>query len=92
MKASFFTNFVALILLISLVNGSMAATCDATQLSPCLSAMMSATPPSRACCTKLKSQQPCLCQYMKNPSLKQYINENNAKRVASSCGVTYPNC
>ncbi|KAG4168930.1 hypothetical protein ERO13_A12G054800v2 [Gossypium hirsutum] len=69
-----------------------AVTCNPTELSPCLSAFTSSSPPSAACCSKLKAQKPCLCGYIKNPSLKQYVNSPNAKNVASTCGVTYPKC
>ncbi|XP_057466431.1 non-specific lipid-transfer protein 2-like [Actinidia eriantha] len=71
---------------------SVAVTCAATELSPCLPALSSGTQPSSACCAKLKAQKPCLCQYIKNPNLKQYVTSPNAKKVASKCGVTIPNC
>ncbi|OMP04713.1 hypothetical protein COLO4_09369 [Corchorus olitorius] len=69
-----------------------AATCSLTELTPCAPAYVSGSPPSTQCCTKLKEQEPCFCEYLKDPSLKQYINNPNAKRIASTCGVTYPNC
>ncbi|GMJ00705.1 Tracheary Element Differentiation-related 4 [Hibiscus trionum] len=69
-----------------------AVTCSPTELSPCAPAFTSSAAPSAACCSKLKEQQPCLCGYTKNPSLKQYVNSPNAKRVASSCQVPYPKC
>ncbi|KAF9619963.1 hypothetical protein IFM89_010579 [Coptis chinensis] len=76
----------------SFANLSMAATCDATQLSPCLGAITSGSPPSPACCTRLKSQRSCLCQYLKNPNLSRFVNTPNARRVGSRCGVPYPRC
>ncbi|MBA0879797.1 hypothetical protein Goshw_027858 [Gossypium schwendimanii] len=69
-----------------------AVTCNPGELAPCSPALTSSTPPSSACCSKLKAQQPCLCGYIKNPSLKQYVNSPNAKKVASTCGVPYPKC
>ncbi|KAL0723023.1 hypothetical protein Bca4012_037622 [Brassica carinata] len=48
-------------------------TCSVTELSPCLAAFMSSSPPSASCCAKLREQKPCLCGYMRNPSLRQYI-------------------
>ncbi|XP_039049055.1 non-specific lipid-transfer protein 2-like [Hibiscus syriacus] len=69
-----------------------AVTCSPTELSACLPAFTSTAAPSTNCCSKLKEQQPCFCTYIKNPSLKQYINNPNAKRVASICNVPYPKC
>lgn len=71
---------------------SLAATCSPVQLSPCLGAIRSSSPPSKLCCTKIKQQKPCLCQYLKNPTLKKYVNSPGAKKVARSCGVPYPRC
>ncbi|CAN4083177.1 unnamed protein product [Withania somnifera] len=90
------SSFVAVMLVVALVcdqqGTSEAASCDATQLSPCLGALQSGSTPSQACCSRLKSQQPCLCGYAKNPSFKQYFNSPNARKVAGQCGVSIPNC
>ncbi|XP_018816661.1 non-specific lipid-transfer protein 2 [Juglans regia] len=69
-----------------------AVTCNYTELSPCLAAIVSPAKPSATCCQKLREQKPCLCVYYKNPNLKQYINSPGAKKVASSCGVSLPKC
>ncbi|CAI0547813.1 unnamed protein product [Linum tenue] len=69
-----------------------AVTCSPLQLSSCVSAIRSSTPPSKLCCTKIKEQRPCLCQYMKNPALKPYVNTPNARKVASTCGTPFPKC
>ncbi|CAI0450723.1 unnamed protein product [Linum tenue] len=69
-----------------------AVTCSPVQLSSCVSAIRSATPPSKLCCAKIKEQRPCLCQYMKNPALKPYVNTPNARKVASTCGTPFPKC
>ncbi|KAM1189656.1 hypothetical protein ACFX2J_025305 [Malus domestica] len=74
------------------VRTTEAVTCSPLELSPCLEAIRSGTPPSATCCEKLKEQQPCLCEYIKNPALKPYINNPNAKKVASACGVPFPQC
>ncbi|ESR55832.1 AAI domain-containing protein [Citrus sinensis] len=71
---------------------SVAVTCSPTQLSSCVSAITSSTPPSRLCCSKIKEQKPCLCQYLRNPSLRKFINTPNARRVASTCGTPFPKC
>ncbi|XP_027352728.1 non-specific lipid-transfer protein 2-like [Abrus precatorius] len=69
-----------------------AATCNPLDLSPCLPAITNSSPPSTTCCQKLRQQKSCLCNYLKNPSLRQYINSPGARKVASSCAVAYPSC
>ncbi|KAI3735895.1 hypothetical protein L6452_15418 [Arctium lappa] len=82
-------------LLVMLLAGSQvttAVTCTATELAPCASAIFSSSPPSQQCCSKIKEQRPCLCQYLKNPSLRGYVSSPNAKKVATTCGVPIPKC
>lgn len=67
---------------------SEAATCSPVQLSPCAPAIMSNKPPSGACCARLRQQRPCLCGYLRNPTLRRYVNSPGAKRVASTCRVS----
>ncbi|KAL4311714.1 hypothetical protein GQ457_01G037060 [Hibiscus cannabinus] len=69
-----------------------AVTCDPSQLSPCAAAFTSGASPSATCCSKLREQKPCFCGYIKNPSLGQYVNSPNAKKVAASCSVQFPKC
>ncbi|KAL9269176.1 Non-specific lipid-transfer protein 2-like protein [Drosera capensis] len=65
--------------------------CDPMQLSACATVILQSLPPSPECCTKLKEQRPCLCGYMKGPSLKPYIYSPGARKVTNSCGVAI-NC
>ncbi|KAL9372408.1 hypothetical protein Peur_034652 [Populus x canadensis] len=69
-----------------------AVTCSPAQLSSCVNAITSSTPPTNLCCSKIKEQKPCLCQYLKNPKLKKFINTPNARKVASTCGTPFPKC
>ncbi|KAL2457631.1 Bifunctional inhibitor/lipid-transfer protein/seed storage 2S albumin superfamily protein [Forsythia ovata] len=78
---------VAVVVLLGELHVSEAVTCNPVELSPCLGAINSGGPPSAACCSKLREQQPCLCGYKKNPSLQPYVNSPNAKKVASSCDL-----
>ncbi|KAK1299032.1 hypothetical protein QJS10_CPB14g00440 [Acorus calamus] len=71
---------------------SVSVTCNPTELSPCLNAILYGSAPSGACCGKLREQKPCLCQYAKNPSYKGFVGSNNARKVSSTCGVPIPNC
>ncbi|KAL9424931.1 hypothetical protein AB3S75_031957 [Citrus x aurantiifolia] len=77
---------------LSQVNVAEAATCSPTDLSPCAPAITSSAPPSGACCNKLRQQRPCLCGFLRDPNLKQYVNSPNAKRVIAACGIPYPRC
>nr|AAB06586.1 putative nonspecific lipid transfer; auxin induced gene [Zinnia elegans]BAA06462.1 TED4 [Zinnia elegans] len=95
MRSITYTSLYAAAILMMILAGSqttMAVTCQVTQLAPCASAISSSSPPSSQCCAKIKEQKPCLCQYMKNPSLKAYVSSPNAKKVANACGVPIPKC
>ncbi|KAL4578858.1 hypothetical protein LXL04_014989 [Taraxacum kok-saghyz] len=70
----------------------VAVTCNPTQLAPCAAAISSSASPSRLCCTKIKQQRPCLCTYIRNPSLRNYVTSPNAKKVARICKVSVPRC
>ncbi|XP_048234531.1 non-specific lipid-transfer protein 2 [Ricinus communis] len=92
MKASYVAICTLFVLLLGEAQVTMAVTCNPTQLSPCVGAITSSSPPSSACCSKIKEQKPCLCQYLKNPNLKKFINTPNARKVASTCGTPFPKC
>ncbi|KAJ9140788.1 hypothetical protein P3X46_031392 [Hevea brasiliensis] len=83
---------VVVVLSGEILDVSQAVTCNPLALSPCASAMTSSSPPSAICCSKLKEQRPCLCQYLKNPNLQKLVNSPNAKKVATTCGSPFPNC
>ncbi|CAL0318882.1 unnamed protein product [Lupinus luteus] len=69
-----------------------AVNCNLVELSPCLQAITSNVPPPSICYEKLREQIPCLCGYLQNPNVKQYLNFPGARRVSSSCGVPFPTC
>ncbi|KAK0597899.1 hypothetical protein LWI29_029614 [Acer saccharum] len=83
---------VMVVVLSSEVRVVKAVTCNPTELSPCMAAITSSAPPSSTCCSKVREQRPCLCGYIKDPNLKQYVNSPNARKVVSTCGVSYPQC
>ncbi|KAI9127874.1 hypothetical protein K1719_000867 [Acacia pycnantha] len=83
---------LVLLVAVDLPHTAEAVTCSLIALSPCMAAISSSSPPSSECCDKLKEQKACLCGYLKNPSLRQYVNSPAAKKVASSCGVPFPTC
>ncbi|XAR51513.1 hypothetical protein NMG60_11006160 [Bertholletia excelsa] len=79
-------------LLLAAAPAADAVTCNPLELSPCIGAITSSQPPSRTCCDKVREQRPCLCGYLKDPNLRQYVNSPNARRVATTCGVPIPTC
>ncbi|CAH1420223.1 unnamed protein product [Lactuca virosa] len=89
---SFIVLCALVVMLVDNVEKTNAATCNPQELLPCAAFLSSGATPSVACCSKLKAQQPCFCGYVKNPSLGQYINSPNAKKVVSACGVSIPKC
>ncbi|MFS8023649.1 putative bifunctional inhibitor/plant lipid transfer protein/seed storage helical [Helianthus anomalus] len=92
MKHIAFYAAILVLLVLAQSHVSMAVTCAPTQLAPCASAISSSSPPSTLCCTKLQQQKPCLCKYIKNPSLRNYVTSPNAKKVARICRVAVPKC
>ncbi|XP_065860758.1 non-specific lipid-transfer protein 2-like [Euphorbia lathyris] len=92
MKASYLAICTLLVLIVAEAEVTMAVTCTPTELSSCVSAITSSSPPSKQCCTKIKEQKPCLCQYLRNQNLKKFINTPNARKVATTCGTPFPKC
>ncbi|KAK9925822.1 hypothetical protein M0R45_023087 [Rubus argutus] len=94
MKASYIAAislFTVVLMMLAKAEVTMAAvTCSPVELSSCANAISSDTPPTKLCCTKLKEQKPCLCQYLNNPNLKKFVNTPNARKVARTCGTPFP--
>ncbi|XP_042509393.1 non-specific lipid-transfer protein 2-like [Macadamia integrifolia] len=83
---------LVMMLVLGEVSLSMAVTCNALELSPCLPAITTGSAPSETCCVKLKEQESCLCGFAKDPNLRKYLLSPNAKKVATSCGIPIPTC
>ena len=73
-------------------SGASAQQCNASQLAVCATAVISGSAPTASCCSNLRAQQPCFCQYARNPAYSSYINSPNARRTLSSCGIAIPSC
>ncbi|KAI8534430.1 hypothetical protein RHMOL_Rhmol10G0088900 [Rhododendron molle] len=56
------------------------------ELRPCLGAFTSGQRPSAGCCDKVREQKPCLCGYIKNPNLKQFVNSPNTLKPPAGPG------
>ncbi|KAK8529805.1 hypothetical protein V6N13_102702 [Hibiscus sabdariffa] len=96
MKRVSFVALCAMVMTVVLFSGEIrtaeAVICNPTELRLCMPALTSPVDPMPICCSKLDEQQSCLCGYMKNPALKPYIDSPNAKRVASYCKISWPQC
>ncbi|KAK3409393.1 non-specific lipid-transfer protein 2P [Eucalyptus grandis] len=69
------------------------AVCDASRLLPCLPAFGSPyVQPTAECCGRLKEQQPCLCDFMKDPRYRKYVDSPRAKEILQTCQIPYPRC
>ncbi|GMI90565.1 Tracheary Element Differentiation-related 4 [Hibiscus trionum] len=67
-------------------------TCNPIELSACLPAITSSTPPPESCCSRLREQTTCFCGYLNDPALRQFADNPNTRQIASACGVPYPQC
>ncbi|KAM7524237.1 hypothetical protein LguiA_014139 [Lonicera macranthoides] len=96
MNKAMFGGVAVLALVVVVVLGQVAmmeaVTCNVMELAPCLQAFTSPAQPSAECCGKLKEQEPCLCNYIKDPTLGQYVNSPQAKKVEAGCRVPVPDC
>lgn len=72
--------------------GEVAQACEPTKLLACLPAIQTGGAPSTDCCTGLVAQEPCLCDYIKNPIYKDYVTSPNARKTMEACSVPYPGC
>ncbi|KAL6642857.1 hypothetical protein ACP70R_021038 [Stipagrostis hirtigluma subsp. patula] len=83
---------VALVVLAAAAGGASAQQCDAGQLAVCAPAIVAGSAPTAACCSNLRAQSGCFCQYARNPAYGAYINSPNSRRVLAACGVAVPTC
>jgi hypothetical protein len=74
------------------VGGAAADNCDPSQLSECEPALIGGSQPTTTCCTNLRAQQSCFCQYVHDPNNGKYINSPNAAPTLTKCGIAVPNC
>ncbi|KAL1566630.1 non-specific lipid-transfer protein 2P [Salvia divinorum] len=67
--------------------------CDPTKIESCTFPILFGTSPSAECCRKLKEQEHCFCQFIKDPQFSQFLQSPNAAKLARACNVTIPtNC
>ncbi|KAF8772129.1 hypothetical protein HU200_006124 [Digitaria exilis] len=68
-----------------------AASCNPASLSPCGGALLGGAV-TQGCCAQLRAQQPCLCQYARNPNYSRYVNGPVAQSVTKACGLPKMKC
>ncbi|PAN46593.1 hypothetical protein PAHAL_9G196200 [Panicum hallii] len=84
---------VALLLVAAASAGGAAAQqCDAAGLAVCAPAIVGGAPPTGACCSSLRAQQGCFCQYARNPAYSRYIKSPAARGALTACGIAIPRC
>ncbi|EOA33953.1 hypothetical protein CARUB_v10021448mg [Capsella rubella] len=92
-KQVVFTCAILLIFIVAQENRVAAEEpCDPMQLSPCLDTIQKGSYPSNLCCKKVREQKHCVCQYLRNPNFKSFLNSPNAKKIATECDCPYPKC
>ncbi|XP_015690608.1 non-specific lipid-transfer protein 2-like [Oryza brachyantha] len=84
---------VVLVVVVAACRCSDAAVpCNAGQLTVCAGAIAGGAKPTAACCSSLRAQQGCFCQFAKDPRYGRYVNSPNARRAVTSCGIAVPRC
>ncbi|CAL4934264.1 unnamed protein product [Urochloa decumbens] len=83
---------VALALVAAAMGGASAQQCNAGELAVCAPAIIGGAAPTAGCCSNLRSQEGCFCQYARNPAYSRYINSPNARSTLKSCGIAIPSC
>jgi hypothetical protein len=68
-----------------------ASSCNPSALSACAPALFGRAV-TLGCCASLRAQQPCLCQYKRDPANRAYVNGPAAQRFTRACGLTQMKC
>jgi hypothetical protein len=94
MAAKAFAVLVAVLAVVAAMSagGASSQACNAGTLALCAPAILSGSAPSGACCSNLRAQQGCICQFARNPAYSGYINSPNSRRALASCGIAIPHC
>ncbi|KAG8092191.1 hypothetical protein GUJ93_ZPchr0012g21003 [Zizania palustris] len=84
------------VMVVAVVVAAMApaasAQCNAGSLAVCAEAILNGAAPSASCCSNLRAQQGCFCQFARNPLYSGYITSANARKTLNSCRVNIPRC
>jgi hypothetical protein len=85
--------FVLVVLVVAVAaGGASAAQCNVGSLVVCAGAITSGSKPSDSCCSTLRAQRGCFCEYARNPAYSGYIKSANARKTLATCKVATPRC
>lgn len=69
------------VVVIAQVHETAAVSCNIAELVSCVPAIKGGeTSTTAECCTKLLEQQPCFCEYIKNPECKPYVEDPGSNK------------
>ncbi|CAI9277904.1 unnamed protein product [Lactuca saligna] len=93
-KFSGINMFLIVAILMVKVHVGTAVDCDIMKLLPCYPFIKDPTLPAPSpdsdCCNNLRMEEPCLCDFAKNPVFGSYLNNPSVKKVADACSVAIP--
>ncbi|KAG7564007.1 Bifunctional inhibitor/plant lipid transfer protein/seed storage helical domain [Arabidopsis suecica] len=92
-----FTTLVCITFIVVLVSflapiNSVIQACDKIEITGCIPAILYGDKPTPECCGKMKAQQPCFCDFIKNPVFNKYVTSPQARAILKFCGIPYPTC
>lgn len=76
----------------SVIENSTKPPCTQIEITGCIAAILYGDKPSAECCREMKEQEPCFCDFIKNPVFNKYVTSPQARAILSSCGIPYPTC
>lgn len=76
----------------TVVVNSVKPPCTEIEITGCVPAIFVGTKPSDECCGKLKAQQPCFCDFIKNPTFNKLVTSPQARAALAFCGIPFPTC
>jgi hypothetical protein len=66
--------------------------CDPGQLAECMPTINGRSTPTTGCCSNLRTQQGCFCEYVQNPAFAKYLRGDIARHTLTACNIDIPNC
>lgn len=66
--------------------------CDMKELSSACEEAKKTGDPDAGCCAMLKKHEPCLCQYMKDPVVRAFVNTHKGRHIYAICKEPLPSC
>ncbi|TXG70031.1 hypothetical protein EZV62_004969 [Acer yangbiense] len=68
-----------------------AVTCNPMELmGPCAIPFATGILPTPQCCMRMRDQQNCMCDYLRNPVYKEYLDSDSGIKITALCGLPSP--